>query len=111
MLSQSILEQRDGPRPRYKTTDKTPEEKVSAIRYPSNNAELGHVNWTWLNDMHHGSSHDLIPQRIRATASGRACRRKWSLFEVAPLVATGGCTWDIPKKKPYRVGPLRRLRV
>jgi hypothetical protein len=43
-------------------------------------------------DMHHGSSHELIPQRIRASESGRARRRlRWTLFEAVPFVATCGC--------------------
>jgi hypothetical protein len=84
--------------PRYKTTEQTPKQKLSATRYPNKNPEVGHVHETWFNDMHHGSSHDQIPQRIRASESGRACMLKWSLFEVVPLLATGGCSWSIPRK-------------
>jgi hypothetical protein len=58
--------------------------------------ELGSI------DMHHRSSHDLISQRIRASDSGRAFRLRWSMFEVAPLVATCGCSWGYPEKKLTR---------
>jgi hypothetical protein len=78
--------------PRYKTADLEAAAKRQCAQVPVR----GHrprpcQRNPGSDDMHYGSSHELIPQRIRASESGRARRRlRWTLFGVVPLMATCG---------------------
>jgi hypothetical protein len=88
-----VVERRTGPHPRYKTADAEAAAKRQCGQVPVRGRRPRPCQRDpGSGDMHHGSSHDLIPQRIRASESGRARRRlRWTLFEVVPFVAMCGC--------------------